>query len=158
MAREVAALPKEQRLPIMSHWGVTGGLFAQTVGEDLDKIDFTTLQTYSFFAPTDKTMAERVLKVGTELFGWKGFEDIASPVGVAHAYDLTHILAMAIEKAGVVDRTKIRDAMENLGEYKGLVRHLNPPFTQERHEALTAKELLLARFRKDGAIIPVELK
>jgi branched-chain amino acid transport system substrate-binding protein len=158
LAREVAALPQEQRLPILSHWGVTGGLFAQSVGEDLDKIDFATLQTYSFLAPSDKAMAERVLAVGKELFGWKNFADIASPVGVAHAYDLTHILAMAIEKAGVMDRAKIRDAMENLGEYKGLVRHLNPPFTAERHEALTPTELLLARFRKDGAIIPVELK
>ncbi len=34
------------------------------------------------------------------LFGLKDPADIKSPMGFAHAYDLMHILALAINKAG----------------------------------------------------------
>jgi len=38
LCREMAALPPKQRLPIISHWGVTGGNFVNLVGADLAKI------------------------------------------------------------------------------------------------------------------------
>ena len=38
---------------------------------------------------------------------------------MAHAYDLTHILAKAINLAGSTDRTKIRDALEQVENYDG---------------------------------------
>jgi branched-chain amino acid transport system substrate-binding protein len=82
-------------------------------------------------------------------------EDIQGPVGVAHAYDGVHLLARAIRLAGTAERPAVRDALEKLGNYQGLVRRYNPPFTRERHEALGPEQLLMARFRPDGVLVPV---
>ncbi|MBZ4110660.1 hypothetical protein JYI40_23695, partial [Escherichia fergusonii] len=87
--------------------------------------------------------------------GIQRIEDIESPVGVAHAYDMTHILAKAIQLAGSTDRSAVRDALEKVPLHDGLVRRYAPPFTATRHEALTPAELLMARYRDDGVIVPV---
>jgi branched-chain amino acid transport system substrate-binding protein len=81
-------------------------------------------------------------------------EDIDGPVGVAHAYDLMHILARAIDLAGSTDRKAVRDALEKLREHRGLVKRYAPPFAPGRHEALSARELLIARYRADGVLVP----
>src|SRR3569623_3676159 len=81
-------------------------------------------------------------------------DDIKSPVGVAHAYDMMHILARAIDLAGSTDRAAVRDALEKVPDYRGLVKHYHPPFTAARHEALGPEQLLLARFRADGVLVP----
>lgn len=81
-------------------------------------------------------------------------DDIRAPVGVAHAYDAMHLLARAIAKAGSTERPAVREALERLGSYRGLVRHYQPPFTKDRHEALGPEQLLMARFRADGALVP----
>ena len=88
--------------------------------------------------------------------GIRRIEDIESPVGTAHAYDMTHILAKAIDLAGKADRSAVRDALEHVREHDGLVKHYAPPFTPARHEALSPAELLLARYRDDGVLVPVE--
>ena len=80
---------------------------------------------------------------------------IKSPVGIAHAYDLTHLLARAIEKAGSTDRRKVRDAMENLGPYEGLVRKYTKPFDARRHDALSAENVFFARYQANEKLIPV---
>ena len=79
---------------------------------------------------------------------------VESPVGVAHAYDLVHLLARAIEKSGNTDRAGIRDALEQLGPYEGVTRKLARPFAPDRHEALSDDTVFMARFAADGAIEP----
>jgi len=152
--REVAALPKEQRLPILSHWGVTGGEFAAQVGPALQQVDLSVIQTFSFFR-ADPARVRRFLDSAARVSKVRRIEDIKGPVGVAHAYDLTHILALALDRAGSTDRNKVRDALEHLGTYRGLVKTYAPPFTPARHEALGPDTLLLARFRADGVLVPV---
>jgi len=83
-------------------------------------------------------------------------EDIQGAVGVAHAYDLTHILARAIDLAGSTDRRAVRDALERVGSYHGLVKDYAPPFTPARHEALGQEQLLMARYRADGVLVPAQ--
>lgn len=154
LVREVAALPPEKRVPIISHWGVTGGRFVQEAGPALEKVDFSVVQTFSFFnarkAPLQRFMAT------AQAFGIQRIEDIESPVGVAHAYDMTHILARAIDIAGTTERAAIRDALEKVPLHEGLVKRYAPPFTATRHEALGRNELLMARYRADGVIYPVK--
>lgn len=87
--------------------------------------------------------------------GVKGPRAIASPVGVAHAYDLTHLLARAIDKAGSTDRAAIRTALENLGPYDGLIKNYPRPFTSTRHEALAPEDVFMAEFAADGAIVRI---
>jgi ABC-type branched-subunit amino acid transport system substrate-binding protein len=76
-----------------------------------------------------------------------------SITNVAQAYDLTHLLARAIDEAGSTDRRAIRDALEQLGPYHGLVKTLPQPFTSRRHEALAPADAFIARYANDGAIV-----
>lgn len=152
LVREVAELPAGERLPILCHWGITGGQFVTMAGEALAKVDFAVVQTYSFIGDRSAT-AQRVLAALKDKYGVSGARTVEAPVGVAHAYDLVHILARAIHKAGRADREAVRNALENLGEYRGLVRHYRPPFTAGRHEALALDNVFLARFDADGALV-----
>ena len=154
LIKEVASLPVGERLPMISHWGVTGGELAEMVGDAMQKVDFTVVQTFSFIGAKSPA-AKRVLAALKQRYGITSAEAVVSPVGVAHAYDLTHILARAINKAGSTDRSKIRDALENLGPYDGLVRRYDKPFAPDRHDALSADQVFMARFDAQGTLIPV---
>jgi branched-chain amino acid transport system substrate-binding protein len=154
LVREVAALPETQRLPIVSHWGVTGGVFAELSGEALDRVDFAVVQTYSFIG-RDDPVAQRVLAALAARYGVAGAEAVKSPVGVAHAYDLMHLLAKAIDAAGSTDRVAIRDALEQLGPHDGLVRRYERPFSPERHDALGPEDVFMARYTSDDRIVPI---
>ena len=154
LVNEVAALPKERHIPIFSHWGVTGGRFFSAAHEGLKSVEFNVVQTFSFFKAR-KPQLEHFMASAAK-FNIRRIEDIESPVGVAHAYDMTHILAKAIAIAGKADRAAIRDALEKVPLHDGLVKRYAPPFTPTRHEALGPAELLLARYRDDGTLVPVE--
>lgn len=143
-----------QRLPIISHWGVTGGDFTGMTGSALQNVDFSVVQTYSFIGKKD-AVAQRVLAAAKRLFKVADARQLASPVGVAHAYDLTHILAKAINQAGVMDRAKIRDALEKVKNYAGLIKTYRQPFSADDHEALSLDDVFMARYAADGALEPV---
>ena len=151
LVREVAALPAGERLPIISHWSVTGGDFPAMTGKALDKVDLVFVQTFDLHHDDGKR-ARQLLAAANRLFGLKSFSEVKSPCGLAHAYDLTRILAMAIEKAGTIDRRRVRNALEHLDRYDGLIRVYNPPFTPNRHEGLSPENVFMARYGKDGTI------
>jgi branched-chain amino acid transport system substrate-binding protein len=153
LVREVAALPKAERVPILSHWGVTGGEFTRQAGPALNQVDFSVIQTFSFFNADPKQLRHFMTSLAA-VSPIRRIEDIHGPVGVAHAYDLMHILAKAINRAGSTDRKAVRDALEKVREHRGLIKTYAPPFTPGRHEALGARELLIARYRADGVLVP----
>jgi len=154
LVKEVAQLPAAQRLPVLSHWGVTGGELPALAGPALQQIDLSVVQTYSFIDARDERAA-RVVAAHRRLFKTSGARAIKAPVGVAHAYDLTHLLAQAIARAGSTDRGAVRDALERLGPHRGLVRDYPRPFTPSRHEALSAEGVFVARYAADGAIVRI---
>ena len=112
----------------------------------------SVVQTFSFFN-ADPALRKRFMQLAAPL-GVGRFEEIRSAVGVAHAYDAVHLLALAIRKAGTPDRARIRNALEHLPAWRGLVKHYHPAFSPDDHEALSQKELLMARYRDDGVLVP----
>ena len=154
LVREIAALPAARRLPVLSHWGVTGGRFFQQAGSALQAVDFSVIQTFSFH--TARKPALHRFMAGAQKLGVTTIDAIESPVGVAHAYDMMHILAKAVGLAGTTRRAAVRDALEKVKLHDGLVKRYAPPFTPQRHEALGTTELLMARYRADGVIVPAE--
>ncbi len=155
LVREVAALPPNQRVPIISHWSITGSDFFKHTGAALQEVDLSVIQTFSFFN-ADKKMLARFMKTAQQTGGIQRIEDIPAPNGVAQAYDLMHILAKAINLAGKPERSAIRDALEKVPEYQGLIKLYQPPFTATRHEALGPEELLMARYNLEGVLVPVK--
>lgn len=154
LVKEVAALPAAQRLPIISHWGVTGGDFVRMTAGALQAVDFSVIQTYSFIN-AHGPLARQVVGALQQQYHAASATQIKAPVGVAQAYDLTHLLARAITQAGSTDRRKIRNALENLGPYDGLIRHYARPFDAARHEALSADNLFFARYTADDTLLPI---
>jgi branched-chain amino acid transport system substrate-binding protein len=140
--------------PLVSHWGISGGRFAELAGELSEQVVF--VQTYSFFGK-QSDIGERVIAAMKAKYGIKGPEDILAPVGTANAYDAMHLVAQAIEKAGAADGARIRDALENLGEHRGLIKTYKRPFTAEEHDALTENDYILVTW-KGGRIVPVAQK
>ena len=157
--RDIARMPASNRLPVISHWGITGGDFYERASADIKQVELTFLQTFSFFDSPFPDRTSHVYEAYCDLFGpCTSVADVRSPVGVAHAYDLVHMLGRAIENANSTDRVKIRAALENLPSHQGLMRDYNPPFTANRHDALDARDFRLSRFSTMGSIVPAETR
>lgn len=75
-----------------------------------------------------------------------------TPGSATASYDLMNFLADAINKAGVIDREKIQESLENLSDVKGVFRTFKKPFTHDRHEAFTLDDLGLVHW-KDGKLV-----
>lgn len=156
--RTMAARQEAHRIPFISHWGITGGDFFGMGRNAIEAVDLTFLQTYSFYEPPFPAKSDAFYDAYCARFGpCESPADIVSPVGTVHAYDLLHLLKSAIESAGTVERTKVRDAMERLQRHDGLVRVYDPPFTPARHDALDATDFRLCRYAADGSIVPLSL-
>ncbi len=151
LVKEIAGLPPQKRLPVISHWSIAGGDFPALAGPALHKVNLAFVQTFGLHAnKSDKAM--NVLSTARRLFKIREFSEVKSPAGLAHAYDLTHILALAINKAGSTDRKKIRNALEQVAGYDGLIKFYEHPFTRSNHEALGPDNLFMARYKSDGTI------
>lgn len=153
LVREMARRAAAQRLPVLSHWGVSGGDFVELAGPSLQQVDFSVVQTFSFIG-AKRREARALADEAVRRLKLTSADQIPSPVGVAHAYDLTHILARALERAGSTDRAAIRSELERVENYAGAIKHYARPFTPQRHEALSESDLFIARFRADGSIHP----
>lgn len=151
---DMAELPRADRLPIVAHWGLTGGIVHELAGSALGKIDLEVIQTFSFVdnkRPAAMRLAQRLMKEG-EL---KSSKDIASPVGVAQAYDMTHLLALAVNRAGSTRGEAVRQALENLPPHEGAIRRYAPAFTRTRHDALGSQQVMFVRVERSGALVPI---
>ena len=122
-------------VPVISHWGISGGRFPELAGPTAGEADF--VQTYSFFGKQSPA-GQRVLAALQKKYPQvKGPEDIVAPVGTANAYDAMHILALAIAQAGSTDADAVRAALEDLKTpYEGLIKTYKPSFSHDNHDAL----------------------
>ncbi len=155
--RDMAQRPPKERLPVISHWGITGGDFHRGIAAEIAAVDLTFLQTFSFVEPPIPARAERLLHAYCARFKDCGdAANIISPAGTAHAYELIQLLKLAIEAAGSVDREEVRAALESLERYDGIMKNYRPPFTAARRDALDRTSFTLSRFTPEGGIVPVE--
>jgi branched-chain amino acid transport system substrate-binding protein len=151
---QMSELPVSARLPVIAHWGLTGGALHQLAGPALEKVDMQVIQTFTFIGnqrPAARRLAQWILK-DAQL---STVEQIPSPVGSAHAYDMTHLLALAVNKSRSTKGDEVRKALENLPPFEGAVRRYAPAFTATSHDALTPREVLFVRVNRDGELSPV---
>ncbi len=144
-------------LPVYSHWGIVGANFADALGADLGKLKWHTVSTVTLH-PAPSGALGKLLRDYSARYGVR--HDATSPIpafmGVAHAYDLMHLLAAAVQLAGSPDRKAVRDALEHLGSYRGAVREYRQPFDAKNHDALDRASLKLVRFDSNGHLIRVD--
>jgi branched-chain amino acid transport system substrate-binding protein len=168
IARAMASLPADQRLPIVSHWGITGGDFGEELSSDIrGRFPLCFIQTrFSFLAHPEDRFAKNVFERARRLFPdhIRTRDDFAAPTGFIHAYDLTRLLISAVGQAGLTgtieaDRLGVHAALEDLGDdVQGLIKNYHRPFRPfdaadpDAHEALDRTDLVFGRFRDDGVI------
>jgi len=155
LVRELAVAPPDFRRPLICHWGLSGGDFPRLAGPALASLDVQVIQTFSFCRPGGEALQKvrAALKAGGEP---EDGRTVIGPVGFAHAYDLTWLVAFAVAQAGSTDRAAIRTALENLGPYEGLTGRLERPFTPDRHEGLGPSHLFFCRWDANGLLRPAD--
>ncbi|MGI9509750.1 MAG: ABC transporter substrate-binding protein [Geminicoccaceae bacterium] len=167
-ANAMASLDAGHRIPLVSHWGITGGKFHETVPHATrSKLDLYFIQTCFSFVSSPKTdHSTAVLKRAMRLFPDEigSSRDLPAPTGFIHAYDLGLILREALQHveltgAPAENRAKLRSALQNIGApIHGLVRTYAPPFrpyltaAPDAHEALDLNDFCMGTFGENDEI------
>jgi len=141
------------KVPVVSHWGISGGRFPELTGPTAGDAHF--VQTYSFFGKQGPVGEKVLAALKAKYPAIKGPGDVFAPVGTANAYDAMHLVALAIEQAGSTDGDKIRAALEDLkAPYQGLIKTYNKPFSAANHDALGPEDYVMVHYEGDN-VVPV---
>lgn len=170
-AKAMFELNQSERLPIRSHWGITGGDFADIINKDIRKsLDFQFIQTrFSFNSANLNAYSLRVFESAKAQFTQLSTpKDLKAQTGFIHAYDLTRLLIASIKQAGLtgdknIDKLAIHQALESLNApVKGLIKTYEKPFTaynkmnNDAHEALTFSDYVMAYYGDDNQVILIK--
>jgi branched-chain amino acid transport system substrate-binding protein len=139
-------------VPIISHWGPSGGRFSELAGASAAKVHF--IQTFSFSgnaSPKAVAVLDALKKKYPEI---KSLADVTPAVGIANAYDAMHLTAMAIANAGSTDGPKIREGFYAIDTYAGLIKTYTKPFTPQNQDALSSSDYIFTYFNGDE-ILPL---
>jgi branched-chain amino acid transport system substrate-binding protein len=155
LVQSMANQPDSERLPILSHWGITGGEFFEKSQSALSEVTLRVLQTRSFLDPANPEYAQFEREQYCSKFDCPTSDaaSIVAPAGTAHAHDLVHLLRQAVRDAGTIDRPEIRKSLTKLDSWSGVVGDYDRPFTRTDREALTIDDYRLARFDSSGGLV-----
>lgn len=138
--------------PIISHWGIASGNFIERIAVKPDKLNIAVLQTFHF-EYNDTPQAKLLFEAYKAKYGATDNNSVSAAVGVAHAYDLVQMLAIAIKSANSFDTNNVRTALENIASYNGVVKHYEQPFSASQRDALLSHDYFMASFDASGNII-----
>ncbi|MDH4945032.1 DctP family TRAP transporter solute-binding subunit [Sulfurimonas sp. C5] len=148
---------RKKSLPVISHWGITSGNFFKENENLLKGLNLNVFQTFSFNNQLN-TKAKHLLDSYKNKYLLSKKSPVQASVGIAQAYDIVYLLKLAIEKAGTTDKTKVKQALENLPKYEGAVKTYAPAFTEANHDALDGRDYYMAKYNSNGILVPVKNK
>lgn len=167
-SKAMVSLSEQFRLPIRSHWGITGGDFSQVITkQDRAMLDLQFIQTNFTFlkenlSKFEKSVFELAKKNNVDI---NNKFDIKAQTGFVHAYDLTKLMISAINQAGLtgnksVDKLAIHKALTNLKlPVKGLLKNYEHPFSiysesnPDAHEALSLNDYTMGYFGENDEVV-----
>lgn len=139
-------------VPVVSHWGPAGGRFDELAGPSAAKVHF--IQTFTFAGNASAKATSVLAALKAKYPAIKSMADVTPAVGIANAYDATHLLALAIKAAGSTKGPEVRDGFYKVATYPGLIKTYDKPFAPGQHDALGSQDYVFTRF-KDGEIVAV---
>lgn len=143
------------KVPIVSHWGPATGRFTELAGPSAKNVHF--VQTYSFFGKQSATGEKLIKALEAKYPNIKGPDDISAAIGTANAYDAMHLVALAIAKKNSAEPDAIRQGLESIDRYDGLLKTYVKPFSPTVHDALNENDYVWAQFI-GNRIVPVGIK
>ena len=147
-------ISRPKNLPIVAHWGFTGGSFGRDLSTELQSVDLKFLQTTAFLG-NKRPMADKVAQAYLRTFGGESVADIDAAAGVARSYDAMRLLALAIKAADKNPKLSLISAMQGITGFDGVVTSYKYPFKGQR-EAMNASSYRLGRYDEKGRIVPAE--
>ena len=134
--------------PYVSAWGIAGPAFWKAAGAAGEGV--LTSTTVTIDGPQSP---ERVAFVNE--YRRRHNQDMDAAVFAVGAYDAVYLFRTVIERDGT-DPRKIRAGLENIPEFKGLVKHFKRPvFTRDRHNAVTEEDMVMTRWT-NGKMLEVK--
>lgn len=166
-AKAMLALEIELQLPIRSHWGITGGDFAEVINNEArEKLDLQFIQTkFSFLTQPQSLLAQKVLSQAIAMYPEiNTAKDIKAPTGFIHAYDLTKLLITAIKQSDLKgdkhhDINVIKLALEDLNTpVHGLIKLYQRPYSSytldniNAHDSLDETDYAMGYYQADNSV------
>ncbi|BBN83531.1 hypothetical protein PA25_35160 [Pseudoalteromonas sp. A25] len=164
----MASIAEPSRLPIVSHWGITGGNFLSSTKEALQQgVVLHFIQScFSLRHYQQQPQARKAVASARAIFPklTKHIEILPAPTGFVHSYDLGKLLLAAMSNitlSGDIKqmRLTLRNALENIAmPVSGLIKTYQAPFsmwteeTPDAHEALGLEDFCLAQYANDGGV------
>jgi branched-chain amino acid transport system substrate-binding protein len=125
---------------VIGAWGLAGATFPSLAGPLANGV--MVMQTFTF-VNNEKPKAQALYKRLTTKLPVKDAAEIPFPSYVGNTYDAVHMIALSIKKAGGTDGPQMLAALENLGEYQGLIKNYSNPFSATNHEALNPQDYVM---------------
>lgn len=138
----------DRKIAVYSHWSIIGGEFFKNTKDILDKINMKVFQTFSF-KHNDNEYAQRLEKNYLAKYGREDYHKITAANGVAQAYDIMSILAKAVNNANSVDGIKLKESLENIQNYDGVLKDYDTVFTKENHDALNMNDYFMVNIKEE---------
>jgi len=125
--------------PYLSAWGIAGRAFSNAAKEYAEGVLVSTTATID-----GPQSPER--RAFITAYRAKYNEEMVAPVFALGSYDAVYLFKLAIEQGGI-DPDKIREGLENITKFDGLVKSFDRPvFTRDRHNSLTENDMILTRW------------
>jgi len=161
-------MDKDKKIPIISHWGATGGNVDLIFTEQVKAaISFHFIQSCYSLSSSDQSSFQRsVFARAKKLFPGEFIspQQVKAPAGFIHAYDLGRLAISALQQIILTgnikqDRLLFIQALESLQKpVQGLIKEYDRPYSawneqqQDAHEALRLENFCMATFGKHNQI------
>ncbi|NLS12020.1 ABC transporter substrate-binding protein [Vibrio sp. SM6] len=162
-----ASVAIDSRLPLYSHWGITGGNFAKNVSYEIrEKAQLRFIRScFNFYSSPETPISRAVYHQAQQLFPQQFVDkNIAAPAGFVHGYDLGKIVVAASQSVIftsdiVENRKRLKQALETFdAPVDGLIKRYQQPFSvfsvenRDAHEALGPDDLCMAFYDTNNAV------
>lgn len=138
----------DKKIAIYSHWSIIGGEFFKNTKDILDKINMKVFQTFSF-AHNENERSKVLKKNYLSKYGRENYHKITVVNGVAQAYDIMSVLAKAANNVNSVDGAKLKESLENIRNFKGVLKNYDTVFTKKNHDALNMGDYFMVNIKKE---------
>lgn len=128
----------------MGSWASGDPLVKQLAGNLVNKGNLFMVQSFTVDQSKAATEFDKKMQ---QRYGDK----YIFPIAAAQTYDSAQLILQALKKVGP-DPKAMRDAIENMSDFKGVTATPAKPFTKENHESLGADNMFVGTW-KDGRVV-----
>lgn len=145
---------KKHQIPLVSHWGITGGRFWHNSRELLTKTPLSFVTSFPLDYVQKNKNGLDFLNRFSERFNQKS-SYFPAFFATIHSYELLRLLGKAMEKSTDLSRNNIRDELEAIQSFEGLFKNYIKPFAQKsrEHEVLKDSDIFFGRYDEVGNIV-----